>query len=316
MTRKAKKTATGRTGKPWLVGLLVLALIVAPLTINAYLVASTTRPAQARDGGTVVATSVVPANVKVEGEGPPVVLIHGFGGAMDWWDEIAPALAAKHKVIRLDLIGHGGTEAPISGYAIDRQAALVAAVLDELGVDHAAVVGHAMGAEVATALAETRPELVERLVLIDPSPKAETAAKLAKRLSLPPTMGELAWQFTMPKDLRRALAQGFERGFKVPDKYLADIEQLTYRAFRAAYEGSLDYERAKPVAARLEALGGVPLLVLLSARDRDGTAESAAPYERIQGAKVVTVEGGGQSPIVEAPDKTLDLMRDFLAGQP
>jgi pimeloyl-ACP methyl ester carboxylesterase len=96
----------------------VIAAIAVALAANTLAVDSATRAAVARSGGTVMETGIVPANLKVEGEGPPIVLIHGFGAALDWWDDIAPQLAADHRVIRLDLIGHGGTEAPASGYAI------------------------------------------------------------------------------------------------------------------------------------------------------------------------------------------------------
>jgi pimeloyl-ACP methyl ester carboxylesterase len=105
--------------------------------------------------------------VKVEGAGPAITFIHGFGGAIDWWDDLASELATDHRVIRIDLIGHGGTAAPSSGYAIARQGALVSVILDKLGIDRTTVVGHSMGGEVATALAELRPERIERLIFID-----------------------------------------------------------------------------------------------------------------------------------------------------
>jgi pimeloyl-ACP methyl ester carboxylesterase len=172
-------------------GVAALAIVVAlavALAANTIAVDAVTRAATARSGGSVMETGVVPANVKVEGEGPPIVLIHGFGAALDWWDEIAPRLGAGHRVI---LIGHGGTEAPASGYTIERQAKLVAAVLDKLGIGSVIAIGHSMGGEVATALAEADPSRIERLVLIDSPPKAETTFKLGTRLALMPVVGEL-----------------------------------------------------------------------------------------------------------------------------
>jgi pimeloyl-ACP methyl ester carboxylesterase len=110
----------------------IVALIAVVLVANTILVDRKTRAAAPRDGGRLIDTDVVQANVKVEGGGPPIVMIHGFGAALDWWDAIALELAKDHRVIRLDLIGHGGTAAPASGYSIERQAALVAAILDKL----------------------------------------------------------------------------------------------------------------------------------------------------------------------------------------
>ena len=306
-----KKTTTSQGGKTWLVVLLVLALIVTPLTINAFLVSSATRPAAPRDGGTVIETAVVPANVKVEGVGTPVVLIHGFGAALDWWDTIAPALATERKVIRLDLIGHGGTEAPSSGYTIERQAALVKGVLGKLGIERVAAIGHSMGGEVVAELAAAHPGLIEKMVLIDTPPETENAAKKPGMLPIP-LWDEFMWRFIGPEDFRKALAQRFAPGFQVPDKFVADLEQLTYTAFTSAH-GS-DFKTAKPVFERLSALDRVPpLLVITGAQDPLVTPEKAKLYERVSGAKVATIEGAGHSPMVEKPVQTLQLIKEFLA---
>ena len=61
----------------------------------------------ARDGGWLIDTDVVQANIKDDGSGPPIVMIHDFSAALDWWDVIAPELTKDHRVIRLDLIRHG-----------------------------------------------------------------------------------------------------------------------------------------------------------------------------------------------------------------
>ena len=72
----------------------------------------------------------------------------------------------EHRVVRIDLIGHGGSEKPQSGYEIDSQAAAAAEALNSLGVQGATVVGHSLGGSVATSLAEQASELVDRIVLI------------------------------------------------------------------------------------------------------------------------------------------------------
>jgi pimeloyl-ACP methyl ester carboxylesterase len=292
----------------------VIAAIALALAANTLAVDSAMRAAVARSGGTVMETGIVPANLKVEGEGPPIVLIHGFGAALDWWDDIAPQLAADHRVIRLDLIGHGGTEAPASGYAIERQAKLVAAVLDKLGVDRVVAIGHSMGGEVATALAEADPKRIERLVLIDSPPKAETTFRLGTRLALMPVIGELLSRFMSDAAIRKMLAQGFAPGFPVPEKFVADVKQLTYTAFRTAHDDSIAYETEKPVVERLAALDPVPpLLVIFGSRDALVAPESAKLYETVPGAKVVILAGPGHSLMVEAPEKTLALIKNFLA---
>jgi pimeloyl-ACP methyl ester carboxylesterase len=295
-----------------LIALIVLAVIV--LAANTYWVDSKTRAAAARDGGQIIDTPIVPANVRVEGGGPAIVLLHGFGAAIDWWDDIAPALATDHRLIRVDLIGHGGTAAPASGYSIERQAALVSAILDKLGVDRVTVIGHSLGGEVATALAEQQSERIERLIFIDsPATGGGTFTMLTKAYLLP-VLGEFLSRLPGDRALRRGLAQGFRPGFAVPEKFLADIKQLTYIAFRTAHQDSIAYRTQNPPYERLATLKPVPpLLAIHGVLDAIVSPEQARFFERVPGGKVAMIEGAGHSPMVEKPAETLELIRGFLA---
>jgi pimeloyl-ACP methyl ester carboxylesterase len=297
--------------------LVILTLIAAALAANTFVVDSRTRPAMARSGGRIVETPVVAANVAEAGAGPAIVMIHGFGAAIDWWDEIAPALATDHRVIRIDLIGHGGTAAPASGYTIPRQAELVAAVLDRLGVDQVTVIGHSMGGEVATALAERNPARIAAMILIDSPPTAGTTFTIMTDAAMTPVIGELLSHFETGEAIRRGLAQGFAPGFPVPEKFVADLQQLTYTAFRSAHEESIAYRTTKPTNERLAALTPVPpLLALTGTEDAIVPPEHAKYFAQVPGAKIVMIEGAGHSPMVEKPARTLELIRSFLQPQP
>jgi pimeloyl-ACP methyl ester carboxylesterase len=297
--------------------LAVLAFIAAALAANTLAVDSRTRPAMARSGGRIVETPVVAANVAEAGNGPAIVMIHGFGAAIDWWDEIAPALAMDHRVIRIDLIGHGGTAAPAAGYTIPRQAELVASVLDRLGIDRVTVIGHSMGGEVATALAEKNPARIAAMILIDSPPTAGTTFTLMTDAAMTPVLGELLSHFETDQTIRRGLAQGFGPGFPVPDRFVADLKQLTYTAFRSGHADSIAYRTAKPTDERLAALIPVPPLLALT-----GTEDAIVPpghakyFAQVPGAKVVMIEESGHSPMVEKPARTLALIRSFLREVP
>ncbi len=292
--------------------LAIIAICAVLLAVNTFWVDSQTRAAAPRDGGNIVSTGVVPANVKVEGTGPTIVLVHGFGGALDWWDDIAPSLASDHRVIRIDLMGHGGTDAPRSGYTIARQAQLVSEVLDKLGVEHFTLIGHSMGGEVATALAELNPARIERMVLIDSPPVVGTKFSLLARAYFTPVIGELLHHFSSDRILRQGLQQGFAPGFPVPDKFVADFRQLTYDAAREAHDDSEAYRAAKPTNERLAALNPVPpLLVIFGTEDAIVPPEHAKYFEQVPDSKVVMIEGAGHSPMVETPQKVLDLIRGF-----
>jgi pimeloyl-ACP methyl ester carboxylesterase len=296
---------------------VILALVAAALTANTLIVDSRTRTAMARSGGRIVETAVVAANVAEAGSGSAIVMIHGFGAAIDWWDQIAPALAMDHRVIRIDLIGHGGTAAPASGYTIPRQAELVAAVLDRLGVDRVTVIGHSMGGEVATALAERNPARIAAMILIDSPPTAGTTFTIMTDAAMTPVIGEFLSHFETDDTIRRGLAQGFAPGFPVPEQFVADLEQLTYTAFRSAHEDSIAYRTAKPTNQRLAALTPVPpLLALTGTEDAIVPPAHAKYFAEVPGAKIVMIEGSGHSPMVEKPAKTLELIRAFLRQVP
>jgi pimeloyl-ACP methyl ester carboxylesterase len=294
-----------------------LAICSVALFANALWVDSQTRAAEPRDGGRILETNVVAANVRIEGAGPAIVLIHGFGAAMDWWDEIAPQLAVDHRVICVDLIGHGGTEAPASGYSIERQGALVSAILDKLGVDRVTLIGHSMGGEVATALAEIRPERIERLILIDSPPSPGGSFSTMADAYFKPVIGDVLSHFRSDQAIRRGLAQGFAPGFAVPEKFVADFKQLTYVATRMAHDESVSYRKAKPPYERIAALRPLPpLLVIFGAEDAIISPEDAKLFAQVPGARVTIIEGVGHSPMVESPAKTLELICDFLRPVP
>ena len=103
------------------------------------------------------------------GEGEPLVLVHGFGGDLNNWMFVQPALAEKHRTIALDLPGHGGSSKDVGAGDAEALAGAVEATLDTLGIRGARLAGHSMGAAIAVLVAARRPELVSALTLIAPA---------------------------------------------------------------------------------------------------------------------------------------------------
>jgi pimeloyl-ACP methyl ester carboxylesterase len=110
-----------------------------------------------------------------QGEGDPLVLLHGITESSVAWDPLVAPLAERHRVVRVDLRGHGASTAGDS-QALDRLAADVAAVVDALGIARPAVLGHSLGGFVGTVLAAARP--VRAVVNVD-QPLALAAFKVA-----------------------------------------------------------------------------------------------------------------------------------------
>lgn len=104
-----------------------------------------------------------------EGSGPAVLLLHANFGNLLAWDPWVDALAATHRVVRLDLPGHGLTGPdPAGDYGQERTVALVAKFVDAVGLRRFVVAGTSLGGSIAIRYAARHPERVERLVLLNP----------------------------------------------------------------------------------------------------------------------------------------------------
>ncbi len=104
-------------------------------------------------------------NYELEGEGPPLLFVHGWCSNLRHWEPQARHFAARHRVLRVDRRGYGQSPVP-AGYAFDREreVADLAQLATSVGVRDAVVVGHAGGGPTAMALAAERPDLVRALV--------------------------------------------------------------------------------------------------------------------------------------------------------
>lgn len=107
-------------------------------------------------------------NFRETGRGELVVLLHGLGAHLGFWElHLVEELAARFRVVCLDLRGHGYSDMPASGYRPADIAQDVLALLDELDADRAHLVGHSYGGAVALELAVARPDRVASLVVAD-----------------------------------------------------------------------------------------------------------------------------------------------------
>ena len=103
-----------------------------PACVNTVTTQSQTKEAETTvEGGQILELSTGDVQVTDSGEadGQPIVLLHGYANSLHWFDAIEPLLAENHRVIRIDLLGFGGSEKPESGYSIPEQASLVAEAL-------------------------------------------------------------------------------------------------------------------------------------------------------------------------------------------
>src|SRR3954470_12471267 len=119
-------------------------------------------------------------HVAEAGDGPPLVLLHGYPQHWYVWHRLIPRLAEEHRVICPDLRGFGWSPAPRRGYSKESLMRDVLKLLDGMGVERFAVAGHDWGGWIAVLLGLLHPHRVERLMAMSQMPPFFTAAHFAR----------------------------------------------------------------------------------------------------------------------------------------
>jgi pimeloyl-ACP methyl ester carboxylesterase len=310
----------GRRGK---IAIVVIAALIVLLFVNVLI----------RDGETEQAAVTVPGGrildllggevQVVEGgprDGDPIVLVHCFSCAIDWWDGVRPRLEGSgHRVVAIDLLGHGGSEKPADVYTPPHQAELVAEALERLHVRDAEVVGHSLGGSVSVALAEQSPKLVDRVVVIDmPPDNSYGDLGFIAGLAFVPVLGEALWTIKPDFSVRDGLKVAFAPGFEVPDAFVDDVKRMTYSSYDESPSGVDDFLDDESLDRRMDATGK-PLMVLMGAEEQIvGDPERALRQyaDGAPGTETHLIAGAGHSPNVEKPAETARLILGFAKSPP
>ena len=324
----------------WLkITLGVVAGLVVLLLLNALVVSNATKDAYVRDSGArLVETSNGTLQVLEQGNQPirrpqtpppgnPIVLIHCYTCSMNWWDDLAPLLERDHRVIRVDLLGHGGSDKPSAGYSIEDQATAVAEALAKLGVLNATVVGHSLGGSVVTALAQQSPQLASRVVIIDQAPQDGFENEgFGQRVSYWPILGQagdrllrIAPKSTIRGQYDDAFAPGYDisSGFDNPDQPVDDLRAMTYTAYKETHDAEQDFVDEAPLDERL-ATAHVPAMVIFGGEDQLYDAQAAITRygQNVPGIQTHLIPGAGHSPSVERPNAVAPLILSWAAPPP
>ncbi|MFZ5443730.1 MAG: alpha/beta fold hydrolase [Myxococcota bacterium] len=248
------------------------------------------------------------------GEGPPVVLLHGFASSIENWLTVMPRLVKDHRVIAIDLRGFGWTDRPVADYSPAAQAKLLKAVLDERGVGKLSLVAHSWGSSVALAFALANPEQVERLALYD-AWVYDSQLPSMFHMARAKGVGEVLFGLFYDQRAEERLTLGFYNPDLVTEQLVEDVE----RAF----------ERPGTRAAALETVRGmrfdeqepkyrtisIPTLLLWG---REDVVTPLSVGERLvrqlPNAKLLVYPRCGHFPMLEAASESTRDLQAFLAG--
>ncbi len=246
------------------------------------------------------------------GDGAPLVLLHGLGSSSKSWECQYRDLSDRFRVVGWDCPGYGGSDdLPDAAPQVDGYVAAAVGLLDALGLDTVALVGHSMGGVIAGRLAAERPERIDRLVLSCTSagwggPRhAGRAAGYRERLEQLRTMS--AAEFG---EARAASMVAEDADASVRAKVAAIASEVRLSGYGAACH----LLESTDNASLLKHLD-VPTLVISAELDRVAPAALADELEAlIRGSRRAVVPGAGHAPYAENPDAYNAALRGFLGG--
>lgn len=252
---------------------------------------------------------------EVEGDGHPLLLIHGGLGSLRMWDEVASVFAERYRVIRYDTRGFGRTETEDVEFTNRADAA---AVLDHVGVSSAYVVGQSRGGVIALDLTLDQPNRVDALVSVAGG-IGGYEPDFPEGVELPPWDDmERLWEAKDWDALAELETQVWVDGWGQPkDRVDPEIRRRVKDWILANYRAQIAEGKPQPLAPSAKerlAEVGVPTLVLIGADDEPGCVIAERHLaSSVPGARVVEFPGVAHMIQLEETGRFNEVVLDFLA---
>jgi pimeloyl-ACP methyl ester carboxylesterase len=262
------------------------------------------------------------------GAGEPIVLVHGAFASSHLWQDVLPRLPKGHRVLVLDLLGHGRSDpSGREAMTVNAHASRLVQLLDVMGVTTASLVGHDMGAVIAACVAQRRPERVARLALINPTLLASSArdavvtTRIARVAAFAPLWLKLSpgW---VASALHSALLPAYahrDNGARSLDLYLRSFRTREGRDTACAQLRALRDSRGDGAAALQPTAISCPVTLALGTLDpwlRDSRTERLVnALDGATGGNLVVERMAGVAHVApeEAPDRLGTLVAELLA---
>lgn len=249
-----------------------------------------------------------------EGEGFPLVLVHGSPTTSALWRHQLPTLSKRFRVIAPDVLGFGRSVAPDEGVSFAKQADALRALLDHLGIDRYSIVGHDWGGPIAAACAADRPGQIHQWVLVNTTLRPTYRPPWYWKPFTAPLSGPLLivranlWGRNL-SDMMRAASDP-----EVGGHYLAASQPLGNRRTFLRLERLEGY---RPLMERvIDALPSLPApLIVWGTHDAYFRSEHRELQSLLPRSRLVVLEGGGHFPQEDAPDDVTRALDAFLAAR-
>lgn len=243
---------------------------------------------------------------------PTLVLVHGFGANKENWLKLAQQLEGDYNIVAPDLPGHGDSiQDPELSYGIALQAERLVQLMDRLEIKRAHLAGNSMGGAIVAVAAAEYPERVASLALINSAGIHEHPAELDKHLD----RGENPLVLDDPSDYDELMAFAMNEPPFIPWPVSSVMAREAYgnRSINRKIFEDMEADRDedfRAVLARIQA----PTLVLWGSDDRIIDAANAPLVaDAVPDSRLEIIEGIAHMPMIEAPEKTAELMRALVS---
>ncbi len=245
------------------------------------------------------------------GEGPVVVLLHGFPEDGSLWEQVIPGLASSFTLLVPDLPGTGNSHRLNAGFGMDDLARSVADLLDHEQVQAAVIVGHSMGGYTALAFADLFPERVKGISLVHSTATADTDEKKeTRRKSI-----ELIQKGGKEPFVKGMIPNLFSKAFQEQNPEL--LRKQVERGLRLENESMTGFYTAminRPDRTAILSSGKAPVQWIIGKEDNVVPLESALQQSKLSDVNFVSVyENCGHMSMLEQPERLTTDLKDFIS---
>ena len=253
-----------------------------------------------------------------EGEGFPIVLIHGTAASLHTWDAWTDELKKTNRVIRMDLPAFGITGPNKNAdYSLQAYTNFIHTFLFKLGLERFHIVGNSLGGNIAWNYAADHPDMVEKLILVDasglPTNKQPPAIfKMAKT----PVLSSLFLYVTPKFLIKKNIEEVYEDDSKITEDLITRYHKMALRAGnRKAFIDRAKIDFGLDSMVNIKKLKSIlaPTLLIWGAQDLWIPLDNGVRMNRLlPNSSLKILEYSGHVPMEENPEESLKLMRDFL----
>ncbi len=241
------------------------------------------------------------------GKGKTIVLLHGFLENKKMWKEYIELFSEKYRVVAIDLLGHGESDCLGYVHKMEDNANAVNAVLENLNIEKATIVGHSMGGYVGLAFAELFPEKIQKLVLLNSTSKEDSEERKQNR-----TRAIKAVKQNYVSFVSLAIANLFSENNRT--RLAEEIEKVKEEALKTPLQGIIASQEGMKIRKDREELvrkNLFPILFILGKKDPVLNYEESLSQIEDTTAELVSFEDGHMSQI-ENKEELKDVLLNFF----